>query len=747
MPWDTERWSVMVSYSRHVTSTRSLSRDNAWLRAILGVLALLVGTADLSSAASGDKVTLCHFTPKDPENSVTICVGQNALAAHLAHGDSLTSCGYDNGCPGLEMVPLYSDDLQNGTFDFFVPEGSGSYSVLDDGGGDLVAGLVGDVELKFHKTATSSRTWENFKLSVQVKTSGTGAFSVAFRWNESTGRGYWLDNVLGVWTLRRVTPGGTTTLVTASEPTPVDTWYKLSISVVTIGAKAWVQAHVDSAPLFTTVDPAPVPFGGVRFGATGAGFQVWLDDLEIKGHVPYALTWNRTGGPEGGWLTDIEVDPLDWRVAYVAGYDGGVFKTTDGGVTWNELGIPNGLWKVRVRTIELAPSNADVVYVGVQNYNVSSLWRSDDGGKMWKWTEAGDIVAAAPDGDEYGDDTMAIGIDRTDPMHIFAGITSQGVYAAGFNGLYKSTDGAETWTFLLPGGNPSYMALAVDPMDPDIVYLGGESGLSPAVLKSTDGGSTWKDIGADIDYHAVNALVIDPNDSSTIYAGTGHNPQGGPLGKGLYKSTNGGNKWSKLGGLTGIPDVGVPAVAIDRSDSLHIAVATMGFGVYVSEDGGAFFEQRNYGIDPDTEGMVYALAMDPTDGDIMYAGTNTHYGRKPLKHAKTAIYKTVDGGLNWTELLKGDGSHPVYPFIGLAGGIEVIAVHPLEPEKIFVGAHAPGILFSENGGNDWRYANQGFVPPLTHVYPYRMEISPNGKFLYATSCGRSVFRNRFTAAE
>ena len=328
---------------------------------------------------------------------------------------------------------------------------------------------------------------------------------------------------------------------------------------------------------------------------------------------------------------------------------------------------------------------------------------------------------------------MGIGIAPSDPAV---------VYAATMSGVYVSRDFGETWTFLK---THLYAGVAVDPSDSNTVYLGGIE--SNEILKSTDGGTTWTNISGPIEYPGVATLVIDPNDSDTIYAGTGHGPQFGPGGAGLYKSTDGGDSWTRL---PGIPDAAVTSVVIDRLDSDIVVAAAMGLGVFVSHDGGESFAVRNRGLTTSPSGEtvppnVWALALDPRDPQVIYAGTTAHSGHGAVG-GYPAIYKTTDGGHNW-RLLLGWASPGEYQFMYFGGGVDALAVNPARPDEIYVALHDPGIIFSENGGEDWRFANHGLVPLMTHLYPYRMAISADGDILYATTCGRSLYRNLVNGSE
>lgn len=117
------------------------------------------------------------------------------------------------------------------------------------------------------------------------------------------------------------------------------------------------------------------------------------------------------------------------------------------------------------------------------------------------------------------------------------------VYAAGYPGFHKTTDGGDTWQNVSGAISGNTYAVVVDYSDPSIVYTGGTNGL----FKSTNSGNTWVDVGL----NAVNAVLIDPDDHNTIYAGTA---------TGVYMSTNGGDTWEAMS--DGLEDFNVTSLGI-----------------------------------------------------------------------------------------------------------------------------------------------------------------------------------------
>jgi photosystem II stability/assembly factor-like uncharacterized protein len=861
-----------------------------------------------------------------------------------------------------EAVLVMTENMENGIFDAANPSGPGTFKVEPAADGDLAAHLTGPVDIKMAGAAWQSYSWRDYDLSLRLMRSSAGTIGFGLRWieffpnaPEDTNRGYWVDHDGEEWILTRDDQGRITQLARFEGSVSADTWHDLVLSVQDVAEGTQFIVTVDSVEVFRFTDASPIPFGALAFRTHGAAVDVWLDDLQVTAHLDPTHTWRQARGPQGAsGMNALSVDPRDWQVAYAGGQDAGLFKTTDGGGSWQEIGITREVWTPRIQTIVFAPSDPSIMYLGAGGKHISPIWRSDDGGEIWHWMQptgpAGDWLAEA--------DAMAVAVMPDDPMHIYFGIGSgivpippeySGVYEsrdggqtyhilnsgggsigpvvidpadarhilagslsavesgasvvatydggqtwassdeglAGKNitqlifdpstpgtvlalefslepevggsvfrsldggrswrsleshpnsngllynplptptlfsnhpdglysstdagdswtlvndkdciggmtamgtddpeviysitppsisistdlgatctkstsgllahpviglgtsesnpavvyigttsGVYKSTDAGETWDLLL-SGPPSFAGIAVHPDDSETVYLGAvEFG---EIHKSTDGGATWTNLDAAIDYPGVSTLAIDPNDPNTIYAGTGHGPQMPPQGAGLYKSSDAGNSWQRL---SGVPDVAVTAIEIDRGGSGRVAVSTMGSGVLISEDNGLTFEARNSGfVDDPVGGQIWALEMHPQNPDILYAGTSIHYSRVGTG-GFDGLYKTTDGGLSWTMILGGEQvTVPPNGHISIGGGIDALAINPARPDEVYAALHDPGIVLSADGGQTWDYVNSGLVPLMTHVYPYRMDISPTGDVLYATSCGRSIFRN------
>jgi photosystem II stability/assembly factor-like uncharacterized protein len=244
----------------------------------------------------------------------------------------------------------------------------------------------------------------------------------------------------------------------------------------------------------------------------------------------------------------LAIDPLTSTTLY-AGVGGRVFKSPDGGMTWQDIGITN-LNIGPINALAIDPITPTTVYAG--GYG-GGVFRSIDGEAAWDAVNTGLT--------NLNVSTLAI-----DPL------TPTTLYATTDGGLFKSTDGGTTWgeTGL---GDASGKAFAIDPSTPTILYartfdLVRGVGLS----KSLDGGATWQAADAGLDNHTVSTLVIDPLTSTTLYAGTFDN--------GVFRSLDGGATWQAVN--TGLTSLGVNTLAVHPTNPATIYAGTTG-GVFVSQ--------------------------------------------------------------------------------------------------------------------------------------------------------------------
>lgn len=367
-------------------------------------------------------------------------------------------------------------------------------------------------------------------------------------------------------------------------------------------------------------------------------------------------------GRDAGRISAIALHPSDPATIYIGAAQGGVWRTRDAGATW--VPLTDGECSLAMGALAIDAVSPDIVYAGTgelhfsgDSYYGCGVLRSTDGGDTWTHLGA-DIF----DTDAGGARISKVIIDA----QTAGSATATTVYLATSSGVYRSPDSGVTWTQLLPG---TATDLVVDPANPRIFYaaLGLPGGhASNGVYRSADGGDTWTLLAAGFPAAEVGriALAIAPSSPATLFAavqdafgGTGNN---GAL-LGIWKTVDAGASWAQLTGINVSCNNQcwydlVMTVDPQNADIVYFG----GVGLYRSTNGGQRFSSILRGIHVDQ----HALVVDPRDPAVMYAGNDG------------GIYRTVDRGGSWTPLntnlaitqfYGGVGPHPFEPAAVLGG--------------------------------------------------------------------------------
>lgn len=305
----------------------------------------------------------------------------------------------------------------------------------------------------------------------------------------------------------------------------------------------------------------------VAVGHAGAGQDAWTS-------VP------SPAGGAAGIVNVLAAHPSNAATRYAATQTG-VYVSRNAGLSWQRsvAGIvptPAGYTIVN----DMAVTTAGI-YV-TTNY----LQKSTDDGNTWSRTG---WVSENPQ-------ALVLAVDPKNPNTVYAG-SNQGVY--------KSGDGGATWRYL--AGNSPVYALGLDPSNPQIVFRAVASGL----YRTTDGGLSWSQVSTQLT--SVRTIVVDPNSSAIVYAGTN--------GSGVYKSSDGGSSWKPMNvcipqgrcAPLDLNNTWVRSIVFDRSSSAIVYLGT-GSGLYKSVDGGAQWTQANNG-----PRGVTTMMLDPQQPDTIVA--------------------------------------------------------------------------------------------------------------------------------
>jgi photosystem II stability/assembly factor-like uncharacterized protein len=380
----------------------------------------------------------------------------------------------------------------------------------------------------------------------------------------------------------------------------------------------------------------------------------------------------------GGRATAVAVDPNDADRIWLGTADGGVFRSANSGVDW--VPLFDGQTATAIGSIAAHPTDSNTVYVGTGE---------DNGGGL------------AYDGE----------------------------------GIFRTTDGGGTWTYLGLAETRRIGRIAIDPADPQRLFVaaGGDwfnKDQHRGIYRSTDGGATWQQVLYVADDAGGIDVVIDPIDPSRVYASIWqrqiHRDSwyiAGPA-SGIWRSTDGGTTWTRLtNGLPGGADVGRIGLAIARSSpNVLYALIVDGegnpSGIYKSTDSGTTWSNLNAAVasfgfsyyfgnirvDPDDSNTVYILdvrILKSTNGGTSFTPIATHVhpdwhdlvisGRTLLGANDAGFCRSRNGGSSWEQAT----TLPITQFYDLA-------IPAIGPPQIFGGSQDNGTVHTPTGGlSDW----------------------------------------------
>jgi photosystem II stability/assembly factor-like uncharacterized protein len=377
------------------------------------------------------------------------------------------------------------------------------------------------------------------------------------------------------------------------------------------------------------------------------------------------------------------------------------------------------------RAIAFGPVDDGTVYFAAEaKDDRRGVFRSEDDGGSWSISGEGLMISTI----------LSIDVKPDDPSVVYA-CESNGPSGQG-TGIYVSRDAASSWS-LPENAREAGPVVVADPAHPDVVYASGQD---DSIVKSLDGGATWFEVWPGFSDTSIEDLEMDPS-GTALYAVVGWHHT-------LHRSVDGGETW-------------VQSPLSEREDVLHVfcdpgapgvVFASTYHGLFMSRDWGDSWSLSSNGLDT-TEWcrplwcgdyyQVTEMAFDPSDPDVMYAGT------------EVGPYRSIDGGATWEQKRDGmlvcceidgswtdecDGIAKIATSGPLAcyGGTLGLAVDPEDPSTVY-STSVLGTYRSFNRGERWLRIGVGQEPPVARS----LEALGDGVLL-GTSLSSGVLEMRVT---
>jgi photosystem II stability/assembly factor-like uncharacterized protein len=438
----------------------------------------------------------------------------------------------------------------------------------------------------------------------------------------------------------------------------------------------------------------------------------------------------------------VAIDPRNPMTIYASVSDvfaccpAALFKSTDGGASWNTLTVPPPPMSTNspagippVSSLVIDRNDPNTLYV--TRFCTCSLMKSTDGGGTWQ-----DSGPTFPNSSTVIP-MLRITVDASAPM-IFYGQTAAG--------LMKSTDGGVHWTNLNLPSNPGPFPFRIA-ADAGTVYVAAATSsifVGSGVFKSTDAGENWNNVTRGLSTASVTTLAIDPQNPTTIYAGVGN---------GIVKSIDAGSTWTDQRAnfypLT---------MAMDPHNPSTLYAGTWDSGgpvsVFTSTDAGSTWNAAASGL-PGSLSQIYSVAVDPYNSSLIFAG------------GFNGLFKSADGGANWDPSEKFAGTYvgsivfdPLTSgtlYVGTGGGVwkstdaggnwepanaglpggAVLAIDPQNPKTLYAASGYPtmGIFKTVDGGHSWIAAGSSGLPRDANMIGALMVDPKNSNTLYLATSG------------
>ena len=423
----------------------------------------------------------------------------------------------------------------------------------------------------------------------------------------------------------------------------------LALATFVLSDTADAQRPRSPAPATPASSAAPA-YDPTLYTAPGA------TDRSLK-----SLRWRQVGPFRGGRVDAVSGDLHKPFLFYMGSVNGGVWRTTNGGQTWENL--TDGKTDISsVGAITIAPSDPNVIYVGT--------------------------------GESHLREDLTFG-----------------------TGMYRSTDAGASWQPIGLGDTHQISDIVVDPRDPDHVYvsaIGHAFGPNAerGVFRTTDGGKNWKKVLFVDDSTGAQDLAMDPSNPRIIYASlykfqrTPWSMQAGGGRSGIWKTVDGGDTWTEITKANGIPRKPLGKIGIDVSRAnprrlyASIEAPDSSGGFFRSDDAGENWERMNDDARMWVRNWYYsAVTADPKDENTVYVMNLT-------------VLKSIDGGKTFKEV---NVQH---------GDTHILWIDPADPKRMILGDDGGGAV-SFDGAKTWSSQHNQPTAQFYHVnaddqFPYRI---------------------------
>ncbi|MGI8923655.1 MAG: WD40/YVTN/BNR-like repeat-containing protein [Fimbriimonadales bacterium] len=426
---------------------------------------------------------------------------------------------------------------------------------------------------------------------------------------------------------------------------------------------------------------------------------------------PFAF---RSLGPAvtGGRIVDIEAHPSKPYTIYAASASGGVWKTTNNGTTWTP--IFDDQESFSIGDIAIAQTDPKIVWVGTGEHNNQrsahygdGVYKSIDGGKTW--TNMG-LMESLHIG--------RIAIDPQDPSIVYVAAIGPLYKGGGERGVYKTTNGGNTWALVLKGANETtgFIDIAQDPEDRNVLYAAAydrlrrawnirDNGPGSGIWKSKDSGKTWTRMtnGFPVgDRNGRIGITIYPKDPKIVYATLDNQAPGKQIE--IYRTNDAGASWKKVNAGRADGSYYYGQIRVDPNNPERVYV--LGVSFLRSDDGGKKYTPLARGVHVDH----HALWIDPNNSERLLLGNDG------------GMYISHDAGETFAFI----NNLPIPQFyaVGVDNSVPYNVMGGLQDNGVW---HGPSRTRDRRGisNNDWRsiYGGDGFYTVPDAEDPYTVYTS------------------------